>query len=153
MKKSVYSLALAGVLSLGMASAAFAQDNSTPPDQGPGPGPSTMQGNGGRRMDPNQQLKRMTKQLDLTEDQQAQIRPILQNRALRMQQLFQDQSMDPQDRRSKLRAVQDDSRHRIESVLNETQKAKYAEMQQQMHERRQGGGGDDAGAPPPQPQF
>ncbi|WP_446744828.1 hypothetical protein [Silvibacterium acidisoli] len=148
MKKSVYSLALAGVLSLGIAGAAFAQDNAAPPDQGPG----AMQGGGPHRINPDQQLKRMTRQLDLTADQQTQIKPILESRATRMQQLFQDQSMDPQDRRSKMRAIQDDTSNRIETVLNDSQKQKFEQMQAQMHERRQGGG-EEVAPPPAQPQL
>lgn len=147
MKKSVYSLALAGLLSIGMAGAAFAQDNAAPPDQGP---PPTQDGHGPRRMDPDQQLKRMTKQLDLTADQQTQIKPILVSRDQQIQQLFQDQSAAPADRRGKMKAIQDDSRAKIEAVLNDTQKQKYAQMEQRMHDHMRQPQGGDQGGPPQQ---
>ena len=44
------------------------------------------------RMDPDRQLERLTRELNLTTDQQAQIKPLLVERQQKMQALFQDQS-------------------------------------------------------------
>jgi len=143
MRKTLCSLALAGLLSVagGMA---IAQDNtSAAPAQG--------QGYGHRGMNPDEQLKHLTKQLDLTADQQTQIKPILENRDAQMKQIWQDQSIAPQDRHTKMKALQVDSKTKIEAVLNDTQKQKYeamqAKMQERMHDRMQGGE-----APQAQPQ-
>lgn len=86
-------------------------------------------------MDPDAQLKHMTKQLDLSADQQAQIKPILADRQQQMQALWQDQSLSKQDRRTKMMGIQQDSTSKIEGVLNDTQKQKYEAMQAQMKER------------------
>ena len=135
MRKTLCTLALTGLLSLA-GSAAFAQDNAAPP-------PSPGQEHGHGRMDPEAQLEHLTKQLDLTADQQAQIKPILESRDQQVKQLWQDQSLAPQDRHAKMKAIQDDSKTKIEAVLNDTQKQKYeamqAKMQEHMHERMQGG--------------
>lgn len=144
MRKTIGTFALAGLLSLGMAaSAALAQDNTAQPAQ---------QGQWhGRRMDPDMQLKHLTKQLDLTADQQTQIKPILAARDQQAQQLFQDQSLAPQDRHSKMKAIQEDSQAKIEAVLNDTQKQKYEQMLAEMQAHRHGRGGGEE-APPQQPQ-
>src|SRR5579883_2309933 len=144
MQKTLYTLALAGLLSLA-GSAALAQDNSAAP-------PPEQQTRGyGHRMNPDAQLQHLTKQLDLTADQQAQIKPILESQQQQAMQLRQDQSLSQQDRRSKMMAIHQDTTSKIEAVLNDTQKQKYqamqAKMQERMHERMQGGE-----APQAQPQ-
>ena len=86
---------------------------------------SSGQGYGHHGMNPDAQLQHLTKQLDLTADQQAQIKPILESRDQQMKQLWQDQSLAPPDRHTKMKAIQEDSKGKIEAVLNDTQKQKY----------------------------
>jgi Spy/CpxP family protein refolding chaperone len=132
-------LALAGLLTLGMAgSAAIAQDTANPPQQGGGPGH--------RGMDPEAQLNHLTKALDLTADQQAQIKPILESQHQQMEALHQDQSLSREDRFAKMKAMREDSRTKIEAALNDTQKQKFEAMQERMHDRR----GGEQGPPPQQ---
>jgi periplasmic protein CpxP/Spy len=139
MRMKIYTLALSGLLTLGMAGgAAMAQDMSAPPQQG-GPG-------GGRHgMDPEAQLKHLTKALDLTSDQQAQLKPMLDAQHQQMEALHQDQSMSREDRFAKMKTIREDSKTKIEAVLNDSQKQKFEAMQERMHDRR--GGGQE---PPPQ---
>jgi len=149
MRNKFCTFALTSLLTVGLAgSAALAQDTGAapPPQQG-----SAMQGH--RGMNPDQQLKHMTKQLDLTADQQAQIKPILDSRQQQMQQLWQDQSMSSADRHQKMKSIQDDSSNQIQAVLNDTQKQKYQAMQEQMKQRRmQGNQAPPQDATPPAPQ-
>jgi periplasmic protein CpxP/Spy len=143
MHSKFFTLALTGLLTLGMATAALAQDNSAPPPQNP-----NMQGH--RGMNPDKQLQHMTKQLNLSADQQAQIKPILEARQQQMQQLWQDQSMSQQDRRQKMMSIREDSSNKIEAVLNDTQKQQYEAMQAKMQQRRmEHGQGGNAQTPPP----
>ncbi len=140
MRNKLCILALTGLLSLA-GGVAFAQDNASPQEpQAQGQG---QWGHGGRRMNPEAQLEHLTKQLDLSADQQAQIKPILESRDQQAKQLWQDQSLAPQDRHAKMKAIQEDSKTKIEAVLNDTQKQKYeamqARMQERMQENRQGG--------------
>src|SRR5580698_245690 len=114
MRNKFCTLALTGLLTLGIAgSAAIAQD-APPPQQGGGMGH--------RGMDPDAQLKHMTKALDLTSDQQAQIKPILESQHQQMQTLREDQSVPRADRMAKMKAMHEDSNSKIEAVLNDTQK-------------------------------
>jgi protein CpxP len=144
MRNKMFTLALGGMLALGTASALYAQDNSTPPsqDQQQGQGGGERHGHG--MMDPNRQLEHMTRQLDLSSDQQSQIKPILVDREQKMQALWQNQSLSRQDRRSQVMAVRQDSDTKIQGVLNDQQKQKYQAMQERMRERQgQGQGGEN----------
>ncbi len=138
MRRTFGTFALSGLLALGIAStAAFSQDNAaqTQAQQDPG-------GRGGHRMDPDAQLQHMTKALDLTPDQQAQIKPLLVARNQQTQQLFADQSLAQADRHTKMKAIQDETKGKILAVLNDDQKQKF----EAMHTRMGHGG------PPPPPQ-
>jgi protein CpxP len=137
MRNTLCTLALAGLLSVA-GGAALAQDNAAP-QQG--------QGYGHHGMNPDAQLQHLTKQLDLSAEQQAQIKPILENRDQQMKQLWQDQSLAPADRHAKMKTIQEDSKGKIEAALNDTQKQKFEAMQARMHERQQGG---EAPQAPPQ---
>jgi protein CpxP len=144
MKKTLCTIALTGLLGLGMT--AFAQDQSaTPPPAG-----AAMHG---RMPSPDQQLAHMTKALNLTSDQQTQIKPILENQQQQMMQLHEDQSLSRADKMTKAKSLHDDSTSKIEAVLNDQQKQKFEAMQEKMQERRQQHmqGGADA-QPPAQPQ-
>jgi periplasmic protein CpxP/Spy len=144
MRNKLCTLALAGLLTVA-GGAALAQDNAAPP------APPQGHGYGHHDMNPDAQLQHLTKQLDLTAEQQTQIKPILENRDTQMKQIWQDQSLAPADRHAKVKALQEDSKGKIEAVLNDTQKQKYeamqAKMQEHAHEHLQGGE-----APAAQPQ-
>ena len=137
MRNTLSTFALAGLLTMA-GGAAIAQDNATPP-QG--------QGYGHRGMNPDAQLQHLTKALDLTADQQTQVKPILENRDAQAKQLWQDQSLSQQDRHTKMEAIHQDANTKIEAVLNDTQKQKFAQMQTRMQQHEHGGG-----APAPQQQ-
>lgn len=143
MRSKLAIFALSGILAFGAGSAIYAQDAQT--SDGQQQGHRGMHG----RMNPDEQLQRMTRALDLTSDQQTQIKPILEDQQQKMQALFQDQSASREDRRSKMQAIHQDSNSRIEAVLNDQQKQKFEAMEQRMHERmQQRQGGETA----PQPQ-
>ena len=131
MRNALCTFALASLLALG-GSAALAQDNAAPP------APPQGHGYGHHGMNPEAQLQHLTKQLNLSADQQAQIKPILESRDQQAKQLWEDQSLAPQDKHAKMKAIQEDSKGKIEAVLNDTQKQKYEALQAKMQERMQG---------------
>jgi periplasmic protein CpxP/Spy len=85
---------------------------------------------------PNRQAKHLAKELGLTRDQVAQIKPILTDRFQQMQNLRADTSLTPQDRRTKAHVIQQDSKAKIEALLNDTQKQQYEQMLAQRRARR-----------------
>jgi Spy/CpxP family protein refolding chaperone len=148
MRNKLYTFALTGLLVLGMAgSVAVAQDDAAPPQQN-----SNMQGH--RGTNPDMQLQHLTQRLNLSSDQQSQIKPVLESQQQQMQQLWQDQSLSREDRHQKMMAIHQDTSQKIEAVLNDTQKQQYAAMQSRMGGRRmrrqQQPPSDDSAPPSPQ---
>src|SRR6202167_5932213 len=153
MKNQLCRLAISGLLATGLtlcSAAAFAQqDNAaapTPdasaPQQGGGHGQW-----GGHQQSPDEQVARMTKRYNLSSDQQAQIKPILANQQQQMQALRQDSSLSREDKMAKMKSIRDDSSSKIQAVLNDTQKQKFAQDQQRRQERMQEQSAAPAGGP------
>lgn len=134
MRSTLLALTMSGMLALGGYACAQDQDNAPPP-QG-------QWGHGPHRMDPNRQLEHLTRELNLSTDQQSQIKPLLVDQQQKMEALHQDESLAQEDRRAKAKSISDDTHSRIEAVLNDDQKQKFEAMQQRMHHGPEG--------PPPQ---
>lgn len=81
------------------------------------------------------QVAAMTDQLNLTADQQAKIKPLLQDQHDQMQTLMKDTSLSPDDRRAKARSVHQSTVAKVRDVLNDDQKKKYDAWQQEMREK------------------
>ena len=126
----VLRLGLLG-LALGVAGAALAQQGSAAPADSAAPMSAHQPA------DPQQQLARLSRKLQLTPAQEAKIGPILQSRQQQMQQLRADTSMAPSDRRTKMRAIMQDSNTQLQSVLTDSQKQQYQQMMQQAMQHRQ----------------
>jgi Spy/CpxP family protein refolding chaperone len=132
MNRTLGAYLLCGVLTFGIAaSITLAQENAAQPGQGE---------HGRGHMDADGQLKHLTQALDLTTDQQAQIKPILAARDQQRQQIFADQSLAEADRHTKMKAIQDATRGKIEAVLTDAQKQKFETMHQHEHHGGHGGG-------------
>jgi Spy/CpxP family protein refolding chaperone len=98
---------------------------------------------------PEAQLDRLTQQLNLTDEQKAKIKPILEDQAKQMETLRGDTSVSPQDRRSQFMQLRENTSKKIRAVLDPDQQKKYDEMQNA--QRRFGGpGGNRPPQPPPQ---
>ncbi len=108
---------------------------AAPQEQAPAPPPAGQAGQ--HQMDPNHQLKMLTKKLNLSDDQQKQILPILTDRQQQAESIHNDSSLSPKDQHNKMRAVREDSEAKIKAVLNDNQKQAYDQMQQQMREKMQ----------------
>jgi protein CpxP len=152
MKRQLCSLVLTGLLATGVMLAqepGSAPEQSAPQAEGGGMGGHR----GGRMMDPDQRLAKMTKRYKLTADQQSQIKPILQDEQQQMQSMRSDTSTSRDDKRAKMQSTHQASTQKIEAVLTDEQKQKFEADQQKMQERRaqhmHGGANGPAGAPPP----
>jgi hypothetical protein len=148
--KNLSRLALSGLLATGLtlgSAAAFAQQNNPAPDT------STQQpGNsrgkwGHQHMNADEQVARMTKRYSLTSDQQAQIKPILANQQQQVQTLRQDTTLSREDKMAKIKSIHEDSSSKIQALLNDSQKQKFAQDQQRRQERMQEQSTAPAGGP------
>ena len=81
--------------------------------------------------DPDRMAKHLGKKLNLSDQQVAQIKPVLEDRVQQMQTLRSDSTLSQQDRRSKARRIMQDSNTKIEAVLNDTQKQQFEKMLQE----------------------
>jgi len=124
-----------------LATAAFAQQDAPPPQGG-------AEGHGHRRGMPSaeDQLKDLTERLNLTSDQQAKIKPIIEDTQSQMQKIMQDDSVAPDDRRAKVRSLHETATSKIREILNDDQKKKFDDMQAEMqnHMRQRQGSGDNS---------
>lgn len=123
MRSTLLALTMSGMLALG--ACAYAQEQNTPPP------PQGQWGHG--RMDPDRALQHLTEALNLSSDQQSQIKPLLVEQQQKMQALFQDQSVAPEDRRAKAKSISEDTHSKIAAILTDEQKQKFEAMQQKMH--------------------
>lgn len=119
LKRCAITLVLA-LCSIGVYS--FAQDH-------PAGGQEPKSAGGQHRMDPAEQTQRLTKELNLTSDQQTKVQSILEDQQKQMQALRQDTSSAPEDRRSKMMDIHKNATSQIRAVLNDDQQKKFDEMQ------------------------
>ena len=120
-------------LGLAIAGVACAQDSNS----ATGPAPSAQPPQARRVPDPQQQLQHLTKQLQLSADQQAKIGPILQQRDQQIQVLRADTSLSQADRRAKLMSLAQDSSKQIDAVLTPAQRDQLKAMREKAMEHMQ----------------
>lgn len=80
---------------------------------------------------PDKQARHLGKKLGLTQDQVAQIKPILEDRQQKLEGLHADTTLAQQDRHAKARDIMQDSKNKIEAVLNDSQKQQFEQMLQE----------------------
>lgn len=80
---------------------------------------------------PQRQLKRLTRMLNLTQDQQRQMLPILKNRRQRMKEIRKNTALSPQQRREQVRSLRMHTRQKMEAVMTDAQKKQFESMRRQ----------------------
>ena len=86
-------------------------------------------------MNPENRLKMLTEKLNLTEDQQAKLKPILEDQSKQMKALHNDASLAPADKQAKMKELHESSVEKINAVLTPDQQAKWKQMRQEMMEK------------------
>jgi Spy/CpxP family protein refolding chaperone len=86
-------------------------------------------------MTPESRLKMLTEKLNLTEDQQAKLKPILEDESKQMKVLHDDTSLAPEDKHAKMKEVRELSTDKINAVLTPDQQTKWKQMRQEMMEK------------------
>jgi len=108
---------LAGVLLAGCA--AFAQDSNQPAPATGSPKHNHMHGDRAE-----QKLMRLSKRLNLTDDQREKIRPILQDEDKQLTSLESDTSLTSLQKHREMREIRMSSKSQMEDVLTSEQKEK-----------------------------
>jgi Spy/CpxP family protein refolding chaperone len=92
----------------------------------------------GMRATPEQRVARLKDSLALSEAQVAQLLPIYQESDKKREAVFAAAGDDRDARMAAMRSVMDSTDTKIESVLTDSQKAKYEDMKKQRMQRGQG---------------
>jgi periplasmic protein CpxP/Spy len=118
----------AGLIVVGQTS--HAMQTAPAPQEHGAMGGSTM-----AAMTPEGRLKMLTEKLNLTEDQQAKLKPILEDQSKQMKALHGDASLAPAEKQAKMKELHEASTEKINAVLTPDQQAKWKQMRQEMMEK------------------
>jgi periplasmic protein CpxP/Spy len=142
MRNRILVAALASAMALGGTMLiAQAQDQQAAPQQ-------SERGHGRGHFDSQQRVNVLAKRLNLSDDQKGKLQSIFADSQQQMQGVRQDSSLSRQDRMEKMKSLRSQTDDKINGILNDDQKQKYAQMKEQAKERmqeRQGGGGGGGG--------
>lgn len=82
-------------------------------------------------------IDRLSKQLNLTAEQQAAIRPIMEDEVNKLKELRKKTGLNATERRAKLHELRQDTSNKMRSVLTEEQRQKYESYLKELRERYQ----------------
>ncbi len=147
LKHCLLALMLAGLIYT-ITPSAVAQDSGNN-DQQSAPAGAPEHGRGHGHFDPAKRTERLTKELNLTSDQQSKVLDILKSEQSQMESLRSDSSVSQADRHAKMMDIHKTSDDQIRSLLSSDQQKKWDAMQSK-HEEWQGHhqGGQAPTAPP-----
>jgi periplasmic protein CpxP/Spy len=140
MRNRPSTLAYGVMLMLGIAGPAIAQDNGAeqPPARQQLQHIHTPQSI-------DQELAHLTKDLELTSEQQLQVRPLLKEHELRIQALLdKNPTASRQELGPQIHAISDETHCKIHALLTDHQK----ELEKAMQQREHNGGGNRRSTPP-----
>lgn len=114
--------------------------------------PQGMGGHMGHRPMPSvdDQVKHLTQKLNLTSDQQAKLKPILEDQRKQMDQIHNDSSLSRDDRFSKMQQLRSSSDTQIRALLTEDQQKKFDAMREEHNHMRGGPGAQKPDGSEPQ---
>jgi Spy/CpxP family protein refolding chaperone len=76
-----------------------------------------------------QHLQMLSEKLNLTDDQKAKLKPILQDQMQQMKGVREDSSLSEDQRRAKMKSIHESLHDQINAVLTPEQQAKFKQMQ------------------------
>lgn len=97
---------------------------------GMGQGKGHGMGQGHGMMNVDEHMDMLAKRLNLTEDQKAKIRPILEQHLKNADAIRKDQSLSPEQKHAKMKASMDAAHAEIDPILNDEQKKELEQMMQ-----------------------
>ena len=88
------------------------------------------QGHAHGPMSVDEHLQMLSQKLNLTDDQKAKIRPILEEHLKQRDTIMKDQSLSMEQKHEKMKTSMEDARTKIDPILNDEQKKELAQMMQ-----------------------
>ena len=136
--KTMLIAALTAGALLACSSSLLAQDTTNTPPAG---------GMRGRMMGPT--IEQLTTNLSLTADEIPKVKAVLDDQRQKMADLRADQSVQGQDRRTKMTEIRNDVTAKMKDILTDDQFTQYQKLTQRGVRRGGAGGGNGGGTPPP----
>lgn len=87
-------------------------------------------GDHGKKMTADEKAAWMAKELNLTADQQAKLKPILAEQQRQIEAVWQDSSLSDDAKKAKKMEIKNSTQTQIKALLNTEQQEKYAAMSQ-----------------------
>lgn len=88
-------------------------------------------GDHGKKMTADEKVSWMAKELNLTADQQAKLKPIIEDQQRQIEAVWQDASLSDDAKKAKKKEIKQSTNTQIKALLNTEQQDKYAAMTQQ----------------------
>ena len=126
---AVFLLALAAGIMV-VAPASYAVQTAPAAQEHGAMGGSTM-----GPMTPENRLKMLTEKLNLTDDQQAKLKPIIEDQSKQMKAIHEDTSLAPADKQAKMKELHESSIEKMNAILTPEQQTKWKQMRQEMMEK------------------
>ena len=136
---TVLAFGLMSMATLAFAGVGAQQESPTPsnpPNEGAGPG-----GKAGRGGNVENRMERLSRQLNLTDEQKEKIRPLLKHEAERIKEVRGNTSLTQGEARRRIAMIRRNTNQHIAEFLTPDQKKQL----QEMREERRGGGGQEGG--------
>jgi protein CpxP len=92
-------------------------------------------GSGQHAANVESRLQKMSEELNLTDDQKAKLKPILQDQAEQMKAVHNDTSLTPEQKKAKMKEIHHTFQPQIAGVLTPEQQAKWKQMKQEAMEK------------------
>jgi Spy/CpxP family protein refolding chaperone len=93
----------------------------------------------GRRHHGGMNMKKMAEKLNLSQQQQDQLKPIFEKQHEQMRAIWQDNSLSKDQKKEKMQALRQDFQTQINGVLTPDQQQQWQQMREQMKHRRHHG--------------
>jgi periplasmic protein CpxP/Spy len=87
---------------------------------------------------PEQHLQMLSDKLNLTDDQKAKLKPILEDQMQQMKAVRDDTSLSQDQKRAKVKSIHESFHEQINAVLTPEQQAKFKQMRQEQMEKHKG---------------
>jgi periplasmic protein CpxP/Spy len=102
--------------------------------------PETTQSTGHSAMaagmnSPDAHLQMLSEKLNLTDDQKAKLKPILEDGAQQFKSVKDDTSLTPEQKKAKMKAAHESMHSQINAILTPEQQAKFKQMKQEGMEK------------------
>jgi protein CpxP len=95
------------------------------------------------------QLEWLSKELNLTDDQKAKVKPILEAERKQMQEVREDTSLSQEQKHEKMKEIHETAHSQINDILTPDQQKKFAQITEQRKAHREG----NKPSEPKQPQY